>query len=68
MLLECFQEKEEADELIVEIVINDSSSLTKILTARTKADQEMFFLKLGKQKARFIQPKVLKSSTLKVLN
>ncbi|CAG9827390.1 unnamed protein product [Diabrotica balteata] len=57
----CKQGKGEADELIVETTIKDKgSSLPKvivaedidvlvILTARAKADEEIYFLKLGKQ-------------------
>lgn len=60
--------KEEPDELIVEIVVQDDARLQKaitadvntlvILTARAKVDEEIYFLKLGKEKV----PSMISSS------
>lgn len=58
--IDCYQELGEADELIVDKAINNTSDLIKvivaedidiliILTTRAKANQEIYFLKLGKE-------------------
>ena len=70
-----YQEKEEADELLVEIAIKDNTNLQNvivaedidvivILTGRAKADEEIYFLKLSKQNvaAAVYSPKSLETN------
>lgn len=71
--IQCYQEQGEADQLLVEIAINNNSTLKKvivaedvdvlvILTARANDDDEIYFLKLGKKMLPqlFTHQKVLK--------
>lgn len=61
IFFECYQEKGEADELFVEITVESFEfyknyvagdiDILVILFTRAEPDQEIYFLKLGKQKA-----------------
>lgn len=72
----CYQGKGEADELLVEISVKESTNLQKvivaedidvlvILTGRAKAEEEIYFLKIGKQN---VDAAVYSSKSFEMIN